>query len=178
MKSYYALFAGLLALSACAPPPPPPAAPLPAPVSLPKPVAPAVQPARLSGEWPDWPLEAGDWVYRRDDRGSLALFGPVGQNALVTLRCDRARARVYLGRAGGGPAQKIVIRTSSAMKEFSASPTGATPPFLAIEILPADPILDAMAFSRGRIAIEVEGQPSIAIPSWAEITRIMEDCRA
>lgn len=177
MKLHYALFAGLLALSACAPPPPP-AAPPPAPVSLPKPVTPAAQPVRPAGEWPDWPVETGDWAYRRDARGSLALFGPAGQNAIVTLRCDKARGRIYLGRAGNGPTANMVIRSSSMMKEFMASPTNATPPFLAVEILVADPILDAMAFSRGRIAIEVEGQQSLAIPSWAEIARIIEDCRA
>ncbi len=176
MKLHYALFAGLLALSACAPPPPP-VAPPPVPVSLPKPVAPAAQPARPVGDWPDWPLAAGDWVYRRDDRGSLALFGPAGQNATVTLRCDTSRRRIFLARAGAGPAGRIVIRSSSTMKEFAGSPTGATPPYLATEILPTDPILDAMAFSRGRIALEVDGQPSIAIPSWTEITRIVEDCR-
>jgi hypothetical protein len=40
-----------------------------------------------------------------------------------------------------------------------------------------DPILDAMAFSRGRILVEAEGQQPIILPSWAEIARIVEDCR-
>jgi hypothetical protein len=56
------------------------------------------------------------------------------------------------------------------MKEFTGTP--------AAEIAPTDPILDAMALSRGRIAIEADGTQPIAIPSWAEITRIVEDCRA
>jgi hypothetical protein len=63
------------------------------------------------------------------------------------------------------------------MKEFAASPTGGSPAYLASEIMPTDPILDAMAFSRGRIAIEATGQQPVAIPSWAEITKIVEDCR-
>jgi hypothetical protein len=63
------------------------------------------------------------------------------------------------------------------MKEFAGTPAGGTPPYIATEIAPGDPILDAMALSRGRIAINVAGQRSIAIPSWAEITRIVEDCR-
>jgi len=176
MKPYHPLFAGLLALSGCASPLPP--APPSAPVVKLAPVVTEVQSARHAGDWPDWPVEAGDWVYRRDDRGSVALFGPVGQNAIITLRCDRARGRVYLARAAAGPPAKMVIRSSSMMKEFAASPTGATPPYLAAEIMPGAPILDAMAFSRGRIALEVEGQKAIAIPSWAEIARIAEDCRA
>ena len=176
MKLHYPLCASLLALAACSPPPP---APPPAPVVKPAPaVTPAPPPPRLPANWLDWPLAAGDWVYRRDERGSLALFGPTGQNATVTLRCDTGRRRLYLARAGTGSAGRMTVRTSSSLKEFAASPTGATPAYLATEILPTDPILDAMAFSRGRIALEVDGQQSIAIPSWTEITRIVEDCRA
>jgi hypothetical protein len=165
----------LLALSACAVPPPPPA-PQPAPAAKRAPVVPPVvqQPV---GDWLDWPLAAGDWVYRRDERGSIALFGPTGQNATVTLRCDTARRRIYLAREGAGTDGRMVVRTSSTLKEFVASPTGATPAFLAVEIMPTDPILDAIALSRGRFAIEADGQLPIAIPSWAEITRIVEDCR-
>ena len=96
---------------------------------------------------------------------------------MVTLRCDTQRRRIYLAREGAVTGGKMIVRSSSSMREFAASPTGATPAFLASEIMPNDPILDAMAFSRGRIAIEVTGAPSIAIPSWAEITRIVEDCR-
>ena len=174
MKLHYPVFVAMLVLASCAPPPP---APPPAPVEKPAPVVAPTAPTRPSGDWLDWPLASGDWVYRRDERGSLALFGPSGQNATITLRCDTARRRIFLARAGNGPAGRMVIRASSAMKEFAASPTGATPAYLATEIMPSDPILDAMAFSRGRIALEVDGQPSIAIPSWAEITRIIEDCR-
>lgn len=169
-------FAALLAVSACSAPPPPPA-PQPAPLPKPVPVAPA-PPVKPAGEWVDWPLAAGDWVYRRDERGSIALFGPAGQNATVTLRCDNSRRRIYLAREGAGTGGRMVVRTSSTLKEFAASPTGAAPAYLAVEILPTDPILDAMALSRGRFAIEAEGQAPIAIPSWAEITRIIEDCRA
>lgn len=177
MNIRHLLVASVAALSACSAPPPPPA-PQPAPLPKPVVVAPAPQPQQPVGEWTDWPLAAGDWVYRRDERGSIALFGPTGQNAALTLRCDMQRRRVYLGREGAGAGGKMVVRSSSAMKEFSVSPTGATPAYLATEILPTDPILDAMALSRGRIAIETDGHAPIAIPSWAEITRVVEDCRS
>ncbi len=175
MQIRHLTLSALLALTACAAPPPPPA---PQPVPAPKPeVAPPVQPPPRTAEWIDWPLAAGDWVYRRDERGSIGLFGASGKNAIVTLRCDTQRRRIYLGREGAGRGGNMVVRSSSSMKEFAAIPTGATPAYLASEIMPNDPILDAMAFSRGRIAIQVTGEPSIAIPSWAEITRIVEDCR-
>jgi hypothetical protein len=173
MRIQFLVLAGLSVLAACAvPPPPTPQAPPPAPAVVAPP--PAVKPA---GEWIDWPLSAGDWVYRRDERGSIALFGPAGGNALVTLRCDTTRRRIFLSREGAGPAGRMVVRSSSSMKEFAGSPTGGTPAYLATEMMPTDPILDAMALSRGRIALEVDGQTPIAIPSWAEITRVVEDCR-
>ena len=165
----------MLLLASCVAPPPPPAqraVPVPPPV--------AAQPAPtppLSADSNDWPFFAGDWVYRRDDRGSIALFGPAGQNAVVSLRCDLQNRRIYLSREATGPGQRIVIRTSSSMKAFAAKPIGETPAYLATEIMPMDAILDAMAFSRGRILLETDGHPPIILPAWAEITRIVEDCR-
>ncbi len=175
MNIRHLLVASLIALSACSAPPSPPA-PQPTPAPKPVPVAPS-PPQKPAGEWIDWPLAPGDWVYRQDQRGSIALFGPTGQNAAVTLRCDTARRRIYLAREGSGGAGRMVVRTSSTLREFAASPTGATPAYLAVDVLPTDPILDAIALSRGRFAIEADGQAPIAIPSWAEITRIVEDCR-
>jgi hypothetical protein len=42
---------------------------------------------------------------------------------------------------------------------------------------PGETILDAIAYSRGRFAIEVNGIRPMAIPNWAEIGRVIEDCR-
>ena len=169
----------LLALAACVPskpepmlqPKPAPVAPTPVVVEPPKPVRPA-------GEWIDWPIEAGTWVYRSDARGSLALFGPSGANALVTLRCDKTRGRIFLSVAGAGHSGSFLIRTSSTMKAFEPMQASGEPPYVAADIDPRDPILDAIAFSRGRFAIEVGGLRPMAIPNWAEISRVVEDCRS
>ena len=174
MRIKILLLASLTALAACSSPPPPPMPQAPPPKPLV--VAAPPPPARPTGDWTDWPLAAGDWVYRQDERGSIALFGPMNADALVTLRCDRTRQRIYLARAGSG-AGRIVIRSSSTLKEFAGSATGGAVPYIATEIMPRDPILDAMIFSRGRIAIEVSGQTPLAIPSWAEIGRVVEECR-
>lgn len=165
----------MLLLASCVAPPPPPAqraAPVPPPVAA----TPAPTP-RMSADWNDWPFSMGDWVYRRDDRGSIAVFGPADQNAVVSLRCDLQNRRIYVSREATAPGQRIVIRTSSSMKEFVAKPTGGMPVYLASEIMPMDAILDAMAFSRGRILLETDGHPPIILPAWAEIARIVEDCR-
>lgn len=175
MRRLLAPLAMIYALSACSssevvPAPTPPA---------PKPVVVAPTPPlqqKPMGDWIDWRLTLGDWVYRKDDRGSIALFGTANADALVTLRCDTGRGRIYLSRAGNSGGT-ITIRSSSTMKQFAASPTGGSPAYVAAEIMPSDPILDAMIYSRGRIALETTGQLAIAIPNWAELGRVVEDCR-
>jgi hypothetical protein len=132
-----------------------------------------------AAQWIDWPIAQGDWVYRSDDRGSIALFGPAGRDAIVTLRCDRSRARIYFSRADdtGTRGGNMTIRASSALKQFSAQSVGGTPAYIAAEIAPGDSFLDAMIFTRGRIAVEAVGQQSIAVPVWAEIAKVVQDCR-
>jgi hypothetical protein len=179
MRSLIFLILAGFSIASCAAP-----KPVSKPVSVPQPpvVRPAPQPAapaiiQPTGHWLDWPMAAGTWVYRRDERGSIALYGSPGADALVTLRCEKTRARLYLSRAGGA-ASGMTVRTSSTSKTLGVQPTGAKPPYVASELLPTDPILDAMAFSRGRIAIEAGGLQNIAIPVWSEIGRVIEDCRA
>jgi hypothetical protein len=43
-------------------------------------------------------------------------------------------------------------------------------------LLANDPLLDAIAFSRGRFLVAGGGE-TLAIPSWPEAARSIEDCR-
>jgi len=38
-------------------------------------------------------------------------------------------------------------------------------------------LLDAMALSKGKFAIGAEGMAPLTLPSWAEVSRVIEDCR-
>ncbi len=178
MRLNHLILLPLLALAACVP-----SKPQPVPQPKPQPVPPPVvveqpkPPVRPAGEWIDWPIEPGTWVYRSDARGSLALFGPAGANATLTLRCDKGRGRIYLSVAGTAQSGSFLIWTSSTMKAFEPMQASGEPPYVAADIAPRDPILDAIAFSRGRFAIEVGGLRPMAIPNWAEIGRVVEDCR-
>jgi hypothetical protein len=168
-----------LILLACAkePAPPPQAAPAPATVA-PKP-APA--PVSLGETWIDAPRSAGDWVYRRDSRGSVALFGPSGADASFIIRCDGAARRIFLSRAGAfpdGDSGMMTIRASSGLKSFTVKNNGGTPAYVAVALPVNEPQLDAMAFSRGRFLVSVKGAADLVIPSWPEIARVIEDCRA
>ncbi|MCP3734800.1 hypothetical protein M9979_07945 [Sphingomonas sp. RP10(2022)] len=162
-----------LAAGACVPQtaPPPPA---PTPVSAaPRPAPPVVT---ASSDWRDWPLTPGTWTYRRDDRGSLALFGTPNADARLTLRCDLSRRQVFLSVAGA-TATALTIRTSSTTRALAVQPTGGTPAYVAAALAPNDGLLDAMGFSRGRFVIQQAGGGTLVVPAWAEIERVTEDCR-
>ena len=102
----------------------------------------------------------------------------VGTDALLTLRCDKAAAQLYLSkRDAGGAGTAITIRTSTALRTLAAQPTGGTQPYVAAALSPRDSLLDAIAFSRGHFVVEQAGQPPLVVPSWAEFGRVVEDCR-
>jgi hypothetical protein len=169
---YLTLFA-VLGLAACVAPPPPPAPKI---VSTPPPLA-APPPPRLTGDWNDWPFTPGNWTYRRDGRSSVAQFGASGLNPMISFRCDAENRRITLSREASAPSARLVIRTSSMTKTLAATRSEANSAYLTADIATTDPILDAMAFSRGRVLVEMEGQQPVILPSWAEIARIVEDCR-
>lgn len=167
-----------LALAGCAtapeavapPPPPTRAAPPPPSVSAPR-----------SSNWEDWRATPGDWGYRKDARGSIALFGQPGTNALFVVRCDQASARIYMSRSGSfpvGQSGQMTVRTSSTVRTLSAGNSNESPPYIASELLASDRLLDAMAYSRGKFVITVRGADDLVVPTWAEFARVVEDCRA
>lgn len=152
----------LIPLAACVPPSRP--VPSPPPRAIAPPIAPP-PPAPLASDWRDWPIAPGDWSYAAASQGgSTARFGA----GTVTLACDRAAGRVVLTRTGAtGP---LTVRTTSVTRALPASGGSAS---LGIR----DPLLDAMAFSRGRFTVESAGLPPLAIPAYAEVARVIEDCR-
>jgi len=153
----------------------PVAVPAPEPIPAPTP-SPTPTPPPLSDDWRDWPVTQGSWVYRQDGRGSIALFGQLGRDAELTLRCDTARQRVYLSRRGQGSGV-LTIRTSSTLRSLNAQPTGGTPAYIAVELTPRDSLLDAIGYSRGRFIVEGAGQATLVVPAWGEVLRVIDDCR-
>ncbi len=183
MKKIIAAFTILTSTSCSVPetknatsPAPSIAQPAPDPIVQAAPAASVItQPA---GAWIDWPIARGDWVYRQDTRGSIALFGERGQDALLTLRCDKKENILFFSRAGNPQnGTKMTIRTSHTLKSYNVSPTGVVPAYAVIAITPSDGMLDALVYTRGRFAVETDGMVSIAVPSWAEIAHVIEDCR-
>ena len=165
-----------LAMAACtarAPQPsptPPIARPTPAPTPTPTPV-----PAQST--WMDAPQTPGDWFYRSGGGTTRALFGDAGADARFAITCDPAQRTITLARAGTAPGNQMIIRTESADRALTAAPSANAIPSIDARLGATDSILDAMAFSKGRFAVEVAGLDTLYLPSWPEITRVIEDCR-
>lgn len=161
---------GAAALSGCIPAAPRPEAA--APVQhAPRPAPPAPRPV-MGSDWRDWPLTPGDWRYQRAAQGSIAVFGTGGVTRL-TLACDPRTRQIRLGRPAS-VAGAVTIRTSSTTRSLTAHAVSGG---AELSLPVADPLLDAMAFSRGRFTIEQSGQVPLVIPAYAEIGRVIEDCR-
>jgi hypothetical protein len=161
----------LLMLSACvAPsrPAPKPAPPPPAPAPAP---TPSLVPQ--GDEWRDWPLTPGDWVYRRSGASTEAVYGQPDMTPLLVLRCDRAaqRVRILWATSADGP---LTIRTTDKDTPRAAGRSAAGG--LEADLAARDPLLDQMAFSRGRFMLLAGGQAAI-VPAWPEVSRVIEDCR-
>lgn len=94
------------------------------------------------------------------------------------MTCDRTRRTVTLlrrGKASGRVA--MTIQTSKTTRPVTGSARAGPPPVIAVTLPASDPLLDAMAFSRGRFAVETAGLPTLYVPSWPEVSRVIEDCR-
>lgn len=172
------IFGGILTLSGCG------AAPAPAPLPPPPPAAVPVAPP-LAADWRDWPVAAGDWSYRAVDGGSVASFGGPGQSAQMLFRCDSSTHSISVSRAAReASGQQIVgqmkIRTSSGDAQWPVLPggvPGAATSYAVATRAAIDGAFDAIIYSRGRFAIEAPGAQPIAVPIWAEVARVIEDCR-
>ncbi|WP_168157312.1 hypothetical protein [Erythrobacter sp. QSSC1-22B] len=167
------------ALAACIPAPRPEPAPTPPPVQTSPPPPPPAAPAQPTySNWMDAPRTAGDWSYRTQAGGSLAQFGTPGAGAGFAMRCNAAQREIVLTReSGSGQPVPMRIRTETAERVVTAQPVAGQVSSVAVAIPARDPILDAMALTKGRFAIEAQGSQTLYLPAWAEVTRVIEDCR-
>lgn len=160
-----------LALAGCVPQPkstpPAPARPTPTPT-------PAPAPPPVHDNWMDAPATPGNWSYRPAQGGGTALFGEASGGARFTMRCDAAARMVVLSRAGQAGSSQMVVRTESQTRALAATSSSQ---MVEARLSASDRLLDAMALSKGRFAVEVAGTPTLYLPSWAEVTRVIEDCR-
>jgi hypothetical protein len=147
--------------------------PVPKPTATPRPLPPPPLPPR-SVDWRDAPITPGTWRWRMEGSRSVARFG----NDVLVLSCNREAGVVTLIRPGAGDgAVPMTILTATQSRTVTASTEPGPPPMIALTLPARDSLLDAMAFSRGRFAVETAGLPTLFVPSWAEVSRVIEDCR-
>jgi hypothetical protein len=106
------------------------------------------------------PLAPGQWSYLVTATGSEARY-----DGYLAVRCDRSTRTVTIMRPGVA-SSVMTVATSSVTRSI---PVGG-------RLLANDPLLDAIAFSRGRFLVAGGGE-TLAIPSWPEAARSIEDCR-
>ncbi len=157
-----------------------PQRPVPTPLPRPAPVRPTPEPAATPPppapvEWQYRPAAPGDWSYAIEANGSIARFGLSPASPQLTLRCDRAGRRITLARAGVAQGNALTIRTSYGAQSW---PAGIDPAAgLVAARTASDTAWDQIAYSRGKIAVEAAGAAPLIVPAWAEIGRVIEDCR-
>jgi hypothetical protein len=151
----------IIMATACVPRAAPPApVPVPAPTPAPTPT-PRPLPAPTVSNWEDAPQTPGDWTYA----GGVARFGLPGQPRLEFRCTGGAVAVAFLGAS----ADLLTFRTETTERSVPASAGVAS-------LSARDPLLDAIAFSKGRFAVEA-GSGTLYPPAYPEISRVLEDCR-
>jgi len=120
---------------------------------------------------------AGSWTYAATADGSEASFAGASGSPQLWLHCTRATRRVTILKAASAAAPSLTVWASSQTRSIASSFNPATGR-LTIDLANYDPLLDAIAHSRGRVGFTVGTQPSLVVPPWAEVSRVIEDCRA
>ena len=165
-----------LATGACVPPAPQPTpapAPQPAPAPAPPPPpAAAEMPTPPPANWMDAPQAPGDWRYRSTGATTRASFGEAGGAPSFEMVCEGGKQVVLLRQGTGGAAMRILTEATE-----RTLPAAARDGAMAAALPSRDPLLDAIAFSKGRFAVEAAGLPTLILPAWPEVTRVVEDCR-
>ena len=119
---------------------------------------------------------AGRWTYRPYAGGSEAVFADAGGPRL-TMRCNRVARIVSIVRSGvPAAAPTLSIWTTSLSRSVPAR--FEVTRNLTADLAGTDPLLDAIALSRGKFATSALGAPTTAYPAWAEPIRVIEDCRS
>jgi hypothetical protein len=118
----------------------------------------------------------GNWTYGATATGSEATFADLAGHPQLTIRCTRATRRVAIQKPAAAASPSLWVWTSSQSKILLATydPASAR---VSAELAPFDPLLDAIASSRGRIGVSSSGLAALVAPPWAEVGRVIEDCR-
>jgi hypothetical protein len=149
---------------------------LPALIALVPATAVTAQTAPAAPDFNTASVAPGSWGYQSMAGGSVARFVDTTGTARLVLQCTRATRRVSVSLTSTAPAASLSLWTSIASRNLPARFEANA--MRVIADLPAyDALLDAIAFSRGRIAVTMPGGVPLVVPAWPEAARTVEDCR-
>ena len=136
----------------------------------------AQQPTTAALDFSTARITPGMWTYQAVPGGSAARFVDATGTARFALECSKATRRVTISRTSNTAAPGLFIWTTDSSRSLGArfDPTAMR---VALELAARDPLLDAIAFSRGRIAVVMTGSEPLVMPAWPEAARTIEDCR-
>ena len=180
-RNLAAIMPVVLALAACVPPAPQPTpTPAPGPTSSPvvqevRPPVSVPQPAPPApASWMDAPATPGDWHYRVAGAERVAEFLSLAGGQIFQMTCSQRRDISLTVVARAPNANALTIRTEHGDRAVAATSVGNS---VSAVLAASDSLLDWMAFSKGRFAVEVAGGTQLFLPAWPEVTRVIEDCR-
>ena len=119
----------------------------------------------------------GNWSYAAAADGSEATFRDASARPQLTLHCTKASRVVTIAKPASTASPFLSVWSSSHTRNVPASFDPATARASA-RLTAFDPLLDGIAYSRGRFAVGVSGAPPLVVPAWPEALRVIEDCRA
>jgi hypothetical protein len=119
---------------------------------------------------------AGAWSYAPTTDGSQTTFADAAGQPQLTIRCTRSTRHVAILKPATAASPSLWIWTSSQSKSVPAT-FDAAAGRVSSEFGAYDPLLDAMASSRGRIGFSTSGVAALVVPPWADVARVIEDCR-
>jgi hypothetical protein len=119
---------------------------------------------------------AGSWIYSQGSGGGEASFLNASALPQVTIRCTLPTRRITIAKPASAAAPLLTVWTSSQTRALPASFNPATQRVTA-DVPASDPLFDAIAFSRGRFGVSVGGAGALVVPTWAEVARVVENCR-
>ena len=120
---------------------------------------------------------AGSWSYAPATDGSEAVFADGSGYPQLWIHCTRATRQVSIARTAGMATAMLNVWTGSMTRSAAASfdPAKAR---LTVTLTNYNPLLDALANSRGRLGFALGSEPALVVPAWPEVARIIEDCRS
>lgn len=145
-------------------PPPPSATPTPA-IS-----------ASAPGDIASAPLATGGW-FQRDDG---ALFGPPDADPIFLIECDRDNRVLYIDRDGKlDKAGTMAIAIGGAMWRYPVPPTlDDDLPTVEATVPIDDAMLNQLEAASGRIAVRIDQQPWLVMPTHPAIAATIKACRS